>query len=128
MRALRQQLFYKRVDTWALFTYAKIIQSADKRERKSGAICGRAMGATLPYIASMTTHAHAALTIQQAIERADAIEQRTQAMPSRAVQSPFDLSDAMRALLVRLSARTGNVASGRLTARHYPRMTNDKRA
>ena len=89
-----------------------------------GEHCGRAMGEPLLYIASMGHSPHAPPTIQQAIERADAIEQRTHGLPLRAIQSPLDLSDAMRALLARLSARTGNVASGKVN--DSPLSANDE--
>jgi len=77
------------------------------------------------YVATMTTHPHASLTIQQAIERAvQDIEQGMHQLPLRAIQSPFDLSDAMRALLAKLSARTGNVTNQ--TVNRSPLSANDE--
>ena len=80
--------------------------------------------APFPYIASMRRAPHAPLTIQDAIQRADSIEQRTHGLPLRAIQSPLDLSDAMRALLARLSARTGNATSEKVKA--SPVSANDE--
>jgi hypothetical protein len=56
----------------------------------------------------MTTHT---LTIQQAIERADAIEQATHGLPLHAIQSPADLHDAMTNALAKLWARIDKLAS-----------------
>lgn len=66
----------------------------------------------LPYLASITTHTHAPLTIQQAIERAcHDIEQGEHGPTPHAIQSPIDLRDAMRAALATQSARTDKLAS-----------------
>jgi len=72
-----------------------------------GRNCTLSMGRVLPYLASMTTHPHAPLTIQQAIERAvEDIEQGEHGPTRHAIQSPVDLLDAMINALARLSART----------------------
>lgn len=60
-------------------------------------------------------HAHTSHAIQSAIERADAIEQRTHGLPLHAIQSATDLRDAMINALARLSARTDKLASDTVT-------------
>ena len=64
------------------------------------------MRETLPYVATMTTHTHAPLTIQQAIERAcHDIEKGEHGPRPHAIQPAADLHDAMRSALARQSAR-----------------------
>jgi len=90
-----------------------------------GSNCTLAMREPLPYVGTMTTHTHAPLTIQQAIERAvEDIEQGEHGPTPHAIQSPIDLRDAMINELARLSARTDKRESNTLNG--SPLSANDE--